>query len=95
MLLRNEVKVEIFLVVVVVVGGRVDKRFKSPWMLDGEWVHGFQNRTEEETGSRKRGPVVRVWGGVFQTTHRRVRTASSESREVCAESVQNRVNSGC
>ena len=34
-LLRNEVRVEIFLVVVVVVGGRVDKRVEFAWMLGG------------------------------------------------------------
>jgi hypothetical protein len=95
MLLRNRVKVEIFLVVVAVVGGRVDKRFKSLWILDGGWVHGFQNRTGRETGSRKRGPGERVWGGVFQTTHRYLRMGGSESRVVCGESVQNRMNSDC
>jgi hypothetical protein len=36
MLLRKSVKVEIFLVVVLVVGGRVDKRIESAWMLGGE-----------------------------------------------------------
>jgi hypothetical protein len=95
MLLRNRVKVEIFLVVVAVVGGRVDKRFKSLWILDGGRVHGFQNRTAREIVSRKTGPGERVWGGVFQTTHRRLRMSSRERRAVCGESVQNRMNSGC
>jgi hypothetical protein len=71
-LLLNRVKVEIFLVVVVVVGGRVDKRTKSAWLLAGRWVHGFQNRIGRDTGDWKRGPSEGVWGGVFQPTHRRV-----------------------
>jgi hypothetical protein len=70
MLLRNEVKVEIFLVVVVVVGGRVDKRGESAWMLGGGLVHGFQKRVGEEIRGRKRGWSEGVWGGVFRSTHR-------------------------
>ena len=72
----------------------MDKRGKSLWMLGGEWVHGFQNRTGEETGTRKSGPDKRVSGGVFQSTHSALRMTASESREVCAESVQNRVDCG-
>jgi hypothetical protein len=55
MLLRNRVKVEIFLVVVVVVGGRVDKGAKSLWILGRRVVHGFQKWTRSDTGRRKTG----------------------------------------
>lgn len=64
MLLRKRVKVEIFLVVVVVVGGRVDKRNESAWMLDERWVRGFQKwaAVRQEVG---REDCVREFGWGF------------------------------
>jgi hypothetical protein len=55
MLLRNEVEGEIFLVVVVVVGGRVDKRGEMPWILGGWWVRGFHKWGRGERGGGKSG----------------------------------------
>jgi hypothetical protein len=94
MLLLNRVKVEIFLVVVVVVGARVDKGPKSLWILGQRVVHGFHKWTRSGTGTRKTGSGGGVATTFFPTTHRGTSKAASETRVECADSVQNRINRG-
>jgi len=94
MLLRKRVKVEIFPVVVVVVGGRVDKRTESAWMLGGWWVHGFHKWMGLGIRVWRRGQGEGVWGGVFLGAHRQVLIDGRESREVCAERDENCVDRG-
>lgn len=94
MLLRIRVKVEIFPVVVVVVGGRVDKRTESAWMLGGGWVHGFHKWAGSGIRVWRMGQGEGVWGGVFLMAHRQVLIDRRESRTVCAERGENCVNRG-
>jgi hypothetical protein len=84
-LLRNEVRVEIFLVVVVVVGGRVDKRVESAWMLGGWVVRGFHKWVGAGIRSGKSGWMEGVGGGVFLGAHRGLLMGGRERGGVCGE----------
>jgi hypothetical protein len=87
-------KVEMYLVVVVVVRGRVDKPTQSASTLSETSVQAFQNPPPQTTTTSNSGAQSKVAALVFQHSHRRPTDHLRQPVPMCGRRARNRMKTG-